>query len=195
MKNPFYVYALKDPRNKPAKIFYIGKGTGNRMENHLQDKTETIKTKTIKEIIQSGNTVLIEKLVDDLTELQALKIESELIAAFGVKTRGGILANTVRPSGLKQTESALNVPDGCYEKVQIGLDMMASGILEFIKANKNGVTNGDVTKYLGIHSEYQGGSINYLSYSILGLLLKDNKIEKDGRLHKILKSAQQGDAP
>ena len=106
-----------------------------------------------------------------------------------------MLTNTVRPSGKKQTALVLNVPDGCYEKVQFGLDMMANGILEFIKANKSGVTNGDVTKYLGIHSEYLGGSINYLSYSILGILLKDNKIEKDGRLHKIKKSAQQGDAP
>ena len=139
--------------------------------------------------------MIIEKLVDDLTEIQALKIESELISAFGVRSRGGLLTNTVRPSGKKLTESTLNVPDGCYEKVQFGLDMMTAGILEFIKANNVGVTNGDVTKYLGIHSEYQGGSINYLSYSILGLLLKDNKISKNGRLHKIINSAQQVDSP
>ena len=54
MKNPFYVYALKDPRVNPAKVFYIGKGTGNRMDNHLLDKIESEKTSTIKEIIISG---------------------------------------------------------------------------------------------------------------------------------------------
>ena len=72
MKNPFYVYALKDPRINPARIFYIGKGTGNRMENHLQEKIISEKVIAINEIIESGNIVLIEKMVEDLTEIQAL---------------------------------------------------------------------------------------------------------------------------
>ena len=40
MSNSYYVYALKDPRSNPAKIFYIGKGTGSRDE---VDKTFNFK--------------------------------------------------------------------------------------------------------------------------------------------------------
>ena len=43
MKNPFYVYALKDPREKPAKTFYIGKGTGTRAWEHQKEKGDSDK--------------------------------------------------------------------------------------------------------------------------------------------------------
>ena len=182
--NPFYVYALKDPRSNPAQIFYVGKGTGFRMENHLDDKSDSDKTVTIKSIAESGHEVIIEKLVDDLTEVQALKIEAELIAAFGVKSNGGLLTNKVSPSNTKSHKAVKNVPVGCYEKSQGGLDLIKQAVLEFIKANPSGVTNGDVSKYLGLQADYLGGSINYLSYNILGLLMRDNLVLKDGRLHK-----------
>lgn len=182
--NPFYVYALKDPRSNPAQIFYIGKGTGFRMENHLEDKNESEKSSTIKAILQSGNDVIIEKLVDDLTEVQALKIEAELIAAFGVRSHGGLLTNKVSPSKVKANKASRNVPAGCYEKSQGGLDLLKQAVLEFIKANPAGVTNGDVSKYLGLQADYLGGSINYLSYNILGLLMRDNLVMKEGRMHR-----------
>lgn len=37
MKRNYYVYALKDPRQKPAKIFYVGKGTGSRSIEHINN--------------------------------------------------------------------------------------------------------------------------------------------------------------
>jgi len=33
MSGSYYVYALKDGRKKPAKIFYLGKGTGARKDS------------------------------------------------------------------------------------------------------------------------------------------------------------------
>ena len=181
--NPFYVYALKDPRENPAAVFYIGKGTGFRMESHLEEKNISTKQLIIDKIRLSGHEVIIEKIVDDLTEPQALKIEAELIAAFGVRSRGGKLVNSVVPSGINLTKNPKNIPDGCYEKAQGGLDILKQAVLEFVKANPKGVTNGDVAKYLGLQADYLGGSINYLSYSILGLLMRENWIIKNGRMH------------
>ena len=182
--NPFYVYALKDPRENPAAIFYVGKGTGNRMDNHLDDQKDSDKVQLIKAIEDLGGEVIIEKIVDNLTENQALKIEAELIAAFGIRSRGGKLTNIVRPAGHARNINLHNIPEGCYETTQNGLEFIKNGVLNFVIANPRGVTNGDVSKYLGLQSDYQGGSVNYLSYSVLGLLMKDNKIKKEGRLHK-----------
>lgn len=182
-QNPFYVYALKDPRDNPASVFYIGKGTGYRLENHLEEKRVSAKTKLINEILESEHDVIIEKIVDDLTEPQALKIEAELISAFGIRSKGGKLVNRVAPTGVKNLKNQRNIPEGCYEKAQGGLSLLKQAVLEFIKANPKGVTNGDVAKYLGLQADYLGGSINYLSYNILGLLMRDNLVRKDGRLH------------
>jgi len=49
----YYVYALIDPRNK--KVFYVGKGKGNRIYAHVEasesiDTKEIEKIKTIREI-------------------------------------------------------------------------------------------------------------------------------------------------
>src|SRR5690606_31261756 len=50
MLNPYYVYALKDPRTSPARPFYIGKGTGNRAWEHTLRVDQTRKGKRIAEI-------------------------------------------------------------------------------------------------------------------------------------------------
>lgn len=88
-QNPFYVYALKGPRQKPAKPFYIGKGTGNRAWEHQSQVDDSEKGKVIQEIHDSGLRVLHTVISDNLTEEQALKIEAELISAFGIRAQGG----------------------------------------------------------------------------------------------------------
>ena len=61
---------------------------------------------------------------------------------------------------------------------------MRSAVLELVQANKLGVTNYDVAKCLGLQSDYGGGSKNYLSYSILGILMRDGKVKRlDNRKH------------
>jgi hypothetical protein len=174
-----YVYALKDGRKNPAKIFYIGKGCGIRKDDHLLNIDNTSKGKFIEEIINSGGQVVVSVLCDELTEYQALKIEAEMISSFGIEKYGGILKNSVTPSGQKRTDKKLNVPQGIYEKAQLGLRFLRETTTEFIEANPNGITNSDLARYLDLHSDNNGKQKDYLTYSILGILMRDNLIFKD----------------
>ncbi len=182
----YYVYALKDPRVSPAKPFYIGKGTGVRAYDHLIQPDDSRKGRRIREVIKSGNKVLVTQLVDGLSELQAIRIEAELIAALGTEASGGLLTNTVIPSGnVSKPRKALIVPDGVLEKAQLGLALIKDAVIELAKANTKGITNSDTASALGLRSDYGGGSKDYLSYSILGLLMREGKLLRAGpsKLH------------
>lgn len=175
----YYVYALKDSRVSPAKPFYVGKGTGTRSYDHLVKPDQTKKGERIREIQDAGHSVLVSRLVDGLTEQQALKIEAELISAFGTIDTGGLLLNVVLPSGLsKKIRASVVVPSGVREKAQIGLGLLKDAILEFAKANRGGISNADAASLLGLRSDYGGGSKDYLSYSVLGILLREGKLAR-----------------
>jgi hypothetical protein len=177
----YYVYALKDPRSSPAKPFYIGKGTGVRAYDHLVRLDESRKAERIKEIHNSGHKVLVATMVDSLTEEQAIRLEAELISAFGTEETGGLLTNAVVPKGLgKKVRQSIIVPSGVRERAQLGVNLLKQAVLEFAKANERGITNSDAASLLGLRSDYGGGSKDYLSYSIIGLLMREGKLAREG---------------
>lgn len=181
----YYVYALKDPRQDPALPFYVGKGTGTRSYDHLVKPDDSRKGMRIREIEASGYQVLVTRLVDSLTEIQALRLEAELVSAFGTVDSGGLLTNSVLPSGLgAKSRTSVVVPSGVREKAQLGLSLLKEAILEFAKANPKGISNSDAASLLGLRSDYGGGSKDYLSYSIIGLLMREGKVERDGSSRK-----------
>lgn len=186
--NPFYIYSLKDPRSSPAKPFYIGKGTGERAWDHTLNVDNTRKGKLISEIMSEGQDVLTTILADDLTESQALKLEAELISAFGTIDTGGLLVNSVIPTGFSSRGRSVIIPDGAIEKAQIGLALLKDAIYELAIANQDGIINAEAAKALGLQSSYSGGSKDYLTWSILGLLLREGKLVRDEkRRHKSTK--------
>ena len=80
----YYVYCLVDPRDK--KIFYIGKGVGNRVFNHaadaLDENNESLKLDTIREIHKAGLEVSYYIARHGMTEEEAYLVESVPIHMF-----------------------------------------------------------------------------------------------------------------
>ncbi len=80
--NGFYVYSLIDPRN--GKVFYIGKGTGNRVFSHETEsgkllQSEKQKLKIIREIESSNHSVRRVIVNWGLSESEAFAAEAALI--------------------------------------------------------------------------------------------------------------------
>ena len=77
----YYVYCLVDPRTN--RIFYIGKGSGNRIFNHandaLNDNLSSLKLNIIREIRSSGQKVSYYIIRHGLNKDEALLVESVLI--------------------------------------------------------------------------------------------------------------------
>jgi hypothetical protein len=175
----FYVYALLDPRETPPKPFYIGKGSGSRAYAHLTEIGEGRKNVRIREIQESGCEVTVRQLVTGLSEIEALAIEAQLIAAHGTVDAGGILLNKVLPSGKGgASQTSVAIPAGVPEKAQLGLELLKESILELAAANPDGIRNADAVNHLGLHSDHAGQNKNYLSWSVLGILMREGRIQK-----------------
>ena len=77
----FYVYCYIDPRN--LEEFYYGKGKGSRSLAHLLDQGKSEKTARIKQIRAAGVEPTIRIIATDLTEDEALLVETALIWKLG----------------------------------------------------------------------------------------------------------------
>ncbi len=83
----YYVYFLQDPRTN--RVFYIGKGIGNRIYDHLNCAVETevlsVKLDTIREIRSAGKEVIHYVVRHGLSEEAAFEVEAALIDFVGIE--------------------------------------------------------------------------------------------------------------
>jgi len=91
-KMGYYVYLLIDPRTE--QIFYVGKGTGNRIFAHINDAIsspeESDKLGTIRSIQSKGMQVKYSIIRHGLTEKEAFEIEAALIDFISIEKLSNI---------------------------------------------------------------------------------------------------------
>ncbi len=62
---------------------------------------------------------------------------------------------------------------------QLGIQLLKTAIVDLAGANLDGITNSDAASLLGLRSGYRGRQKDYLSYSVLGLLLRERQIMRE----------------
>ena len=69
------------------------------------------------------------------------------------------------------------------DKARRALDAMKIAILEQLIQHPDGVGNSELARSLGLESDFQGKQKNYLSWSVIGLLVNEGRVvfEKRGR--------------
>lgn len=66
------------------------------------------------------------------------------------------------------------------QRAEVGLELIESAILEYIKSSEGGASNAQIADELGLQSDIDGDHRNYLSWSILGNLISKKKVVKVG---------------
>ena len=70
------------------------------------------------------------------------------------------------------------------ETAQQGLALLKQAILSELAANPSGLSNADIVNRLELQSDFEGENKNYLSWSILGLLVGEGKVKHAGERQK-----------
>lgn len=172
----YYVYALVDPRDK--RIFYIGKGSGDRVYQHaadsLNESFESLKLSTIREILSEGLQVEYYFIRHNLTEDEAFLVESTVIdiLTYDAFNTDHFLTNLVKGhhqwnEGIK-TENEINLLYDC-EKIVPNPDdrlLLVSLNRTYNQTNAQGVykMNSDyesARKYWAI-SAYKASKVDYI---------------------------------
>ena len=66
------------------------------------------------------------------------------------------------------------------EKAQAAVEMLKEAVLEVLCAHPEGLRHVDILTMLDIHSDYLGRQRNYLTWSVVGLLMNAGQIRRDG---------------
>lgn len=178
----FYVYGLIDPDTD--KIFYIGKGTGNRVFMHVKDAIEgdesSLKLNKIRDILSQNKIVNHIILRSGLKENEAFEIESTLIDYVNYFNNGSL--NAV--SGKHSDDRGIMRTDEIIRKYN------AKDLREFhhplicININQNykrGISKGDIYKSTKEAWRVDQNKIKHITIALAefqGIIIEVFKINK-----------------
>jgi len=66
------------------------------------------------------------------------------------------------------------------EKAKRGVELLKEAILELLLAHPEGLRHSEIVTTLDIPSDYLGNQKNYLSWSVVGLLMNEGKLVRSG---------------
>lgn len=135
----YYVYVYSDPdTHKP---FYVGKGKGNRVFDHLSYDNDSEKVAYIQTLHTNGKEPLIEILVHGVDEETAFKVEAAAIDLIGIDNltnqQRGHHSSTYGKIEVSLLESRYN----CEE---LGMEDFSDNVM-LIRINK--LYHNDMTPY------------------------------------------------
>lgn len=67
------------------------------------------------------------------------------------------------------------------EKAAEGLRLLEEAIVEELHGHSRGLYNSEIARALGLESEHQGRHDNYLTYSVIGGLMKKGAVVMEKR--------------
>jgi hypothetical protein len=129
-KFKWYVYELIDPRiDKP---FYVGKGTGSRIDHHEKEAAKGVcsrKCNLIRELHKNNLVVGKKKIAFFNDEEEAYAFEESHIASIGLKN----LTNVMPGGGSLRLKFSIRrrmkdrfTPDNCMKAIEIAKDWFAN---------------------------------------------------------------------
>lgn len=63
------------------------------------------------------------------------------------------------------------------DKSRQAVTLLKEAIMETIKQNPNGIGNSNIARQLKLESDFEGSQKNYLSWSVIGLLVNEGKVK------------------
>lgn len=163
----YYVYKLIDPRD--GRVFYVGKGKGQRMYQHEKEARRgkySRKCKAIREIIGSGAKIRYEIDSHHKVEADAYARERELIDEIGlcnltnvIPGGGGAYARPVKPTETTWAEAAAAIVGiaRCFRTLAAGYEAWLANVnltemakkcyLDFVKQFGSERVNAEFLKH------------------------------------------------
>ena len=193
-----YVYALVDPRSD--KVFYVGKGNGNRVFDHcnfaLKEDHESLKLNLIREIVAEGLNVKHYILRHKLSDAEALIVESVLIdfLTYPEFNNESMLTNIV--SGHHQWDRGIKTVgeiEAIYDCKQISPDPKDHMLLvslnktfDLARKRNDDIDLYEITRRAWIVAKYKAKQVNYVLGVHRGIVRSVIKVsgyswEKDGK--------------
>jgi hypothetical protein len=190
----YYVYALIDPRDN--EIFYVGKGTNNRVFDHLKCALEVDihnnKYDRIRNIVESDNSVGHIIIRHDLKENEAYIVESTVIDLLGYinkDIKNEISGHHAFDRGIMTSDEVKRLY-GASPLYSMGEECMMININKTYKRGSGHEGIYNATKGSWVINKNRTDSIKYVLSEYRGLIVEVFEVKKWSAVERVGKNGK-----